>query len=99
MTAMPDASLPIEGSMTTVDVDGTTVALVRVDGSLYAFQDECTHAACSLADGEIEGKHVVCPCHMGTFDVTTGAVISGPPKQPLRTWKVTPGADGIELTS
>lgn len=99
MTALFDASLPTEGSMTTMDVDGTTVALARVDGALYAFQDECTHAACSLAGGELEGKRVICPCHMGTFDVTTGAVISGPPKQALRLWKVAARADGIELTT
>ena len=98
MTLLPDASLPAEGSLTTVDVDGTTVALTRVDGSVYAFQDECTHAACSLADGDLEGRHVICPCHMGTFDVTTGAVVSGPPKEPLRTWKVTTGTDSVELT-
>lgn len=99
MTVLPRTSLPTEGSMTTVDLDGTAVAVARVDGDLYAFQDECTHAACSLADGEIDGRHVVCPCHMGTFDVATGAVVSGPPKQPLRTWTVTIGTDGIELTS
>lgn len=85
--------------MITVDVDGTTVALARVASSLYAFQDQCTHAACSLADGDIEDMHVVCPCHMGTFDVATGAVVSGPPKTPLRTWRVTQVTDGIELTS
>jgi nitrite reductase/ring-hydroxylating ferredoxin subunit len=99
MTALPDTSLPSEGEMTTLAVDGSTVALARVDGSLYAFQDECTHAACSLSDGDLEGKHVICPCHMGTFDVTNGSVISGPPKQTLRTWKVTAGNDGIELGS
>ena len=98
MTLLPSASQPTEGSMTTVEVDGTTVALARVDGSVYAFQDECTHAACSLADGDLEGRHVICPCHMGTFDVTTGAVVSGPPKEPLRTWKVTTGTDSVELT-
>lgn len=89
---------PAEGVMVPVDVDGTAVAVARVGGTLYAFQDECTHAACSLSDGEIDGGHVVCPCHMGTFDVATGAVVSGPPKRPLRTWSVSEGADGIELT-
>lgn len=99
MTVLPDTSLPTEGTMGTIEVDGVTVALARVDGTMYAFQDECTHASCSLTDGDIDGKHVVCPCHMGTFDIATGAVISGPPMKPLRTWKVSVGADGIELTS
>lgn len=43
------------------------------------------------AEGEMEGRNVVCPCHMGTFDVTTGAVVSGPPPAPLKTWQVETG--------
>ena len=97
MTVLPDAVLPDEGALGTADVDGTTVALARVEGVLYAFQDECTHAACSLSDGDLQGRHVVCPCHLGTFDVATGAVVSGPPKQPLRTWTVVARDGGIEL--
>lgn len=82
---------PGEGEIVTTEVDGTVVAVTRVDGALYAFQDECTHQACSLSEGEMEGRHVVCPCHMGTFDVTTGAVVSGPPPAPLKTWQVETG--------
>ncbi len=82
---------PCEGEIVTTEVDGTVVAVTRVDGALYAFQDECTHQACSLSEGEMEGRHVVCPCHMGTFDVTTGAVVSGPPPAPLKTWQVETG--------
>lgn len=85
---LPADRSPSEGEMVTTEVDGTVVAVARVDGALYAFADECTHAACSLSDGELEGRHVVCPCHMGTFDITTGAVVSGPPPAPIRTWPV-----------
>lgn len=96
--SLTGSDAPAEGVIVPVDVEGTTVAVARVGGVLYAFQDECTHAACSLSDGEIEGCCVVCPCHLGTFDVVTGEVVSGPPKRPLRTWTVTEGAGGIELT-
>ena len=96
--SLTGSDAPAEGVIVPVDVEGTTVAVARVGGELYAFQDECTHAACSLSDGEIEGYHVVCPCHLGTFDVATGEVVSGPPKRPLRTWSVSEGADGIELS-
>ena len=82
---------PGEGEIVTTEVDGTVIAVTRVDGALYAFQDECTHQACSLSEGEMEGRNVVCPCHMGTFDVTTGAVVSGPPPVPLKTWQVETG--------
>lgn len=88
---------PAEGTLTAVDVDGTKVAVTQVQGALYAFQDECTHMQCSLSSGEIEGRTVVCPCHFGRFDVTTGAVVDGPPPTPLRTWSVRTVDDGLEL--
>lgn len=96
---LPTDALPAEGDLVTAQVDGTTVTVTRVDGELFAFQDECTHAACSLADGEVDGRNVVCPCHAGTFDIATGAVVSGPPKTALQTWTVVQGEDGVELTS
>lgn len=85
---LPADRSPREGEMVTTEVDGTIVAVARVDGALYAFADECTHQGCSLSDGDLEGRHVVCPCHMGTFDITTGSVVSGPPPEPVRTWPV-----------
>ena len=96
-TVVPTSSLPDEGALGTADVGGTTVALARVDGTVYAFADECTHAQCSLSEGDLDGTHVVCPCHLGTFDVTSGAVVSGPPTDAVRTWQVRPTADGVEL--
>jgi phenylpropionate dioxygenase-like ring-hydroxylating dioxygenase large terminal subunit len=47
-------------------------------GELHASDDTCPHAGCSLAEGELDGQTVVCPCHMATFDVTTGEVVDGP---------------------
>lgn len=88
---------PDDGDLTVVTVDGTEVAVAKVGGELYAFQDECTHQQCSLSDGEIDGRTVVCPCHLGTFDITTGAVVSGPPDTPLRTWSATMVEGDLEL--
>jgi nitrite reductase/ring-hydroxylating ferredoxin subunit len=79
--------LPAEGELTSVEVDDMEVGITVVDGKVYAFDDECTHAQCSLADGEIEGMAVVCPCHFGKFDLNTGAVLDGPPDAPLGIWQ------------
>lgn len=79
---------PAIGEMTVVVSDGVKVAVANVDGALYAFDATCTHQGCSLGDGELEGATVVCPCHEGTFDIATGAVLSGPPPAPIRTYGV-----------
>jgi 3-phenylpropionate/trans-cinnamate dioxygenase ferredoxin subunit len=65
-------------------VGGARVNVASVDGHLYAFDDRCTHAGCSLAAGTLEGTAVTCGCHGSQFDVTSGAVLRGPATQPLR---------------
>ena len=62
--------------------------VARIGDDLYAFDDTCTHAACSLADGELEGATVVCPCHMGQYDLKTGEVLDGPPPDPINVYPV-----------
>ena len=39
---------------------------------------------CSLARGKLDGTTVTCPCHSSQFDVTSGAVVRGPAKRPVR---------------
>ena len=72
------------GEMRVVDVEGTKVNISSVDGQLHAFDDTCTHKACSLAKGKLDGTTVTCPCHGSQFDVTTGEVLRGPAQQPVR---------------
>ena len=64
------------------------VAVANVDGNLYAFDDVCPHLQCLLHGGDLDGTTVTCPCHMSDFDVTSGAVLSGPARDPVRTFEV-----------
>lgn len=64
------------------------VAVFNVDGNLYATQDECTHRQGPLSEGELDGSTVTCPYHGAQFDVCTGAVLRGPAKEPLKTYRV-----------
>jgi nitrite reductase/ring-hydroxylating ferredoxin subunit len=82
-----------------VDVRGRLVALCRVGGSYHAFDDICTHRGCLLSQGELEGRAVVCPCHAGAFDVTTGEVLEGPPPEPVRTYEVRVSGEDVEIAS
>lgn len=72
------------GEMRVFEVAGAAVNIANADGRLYAFDDTCTHAGCSLADGELEGTTVTCSCHGSQFDVTSGAVVRGPAERPVR---------------
>jgi nitrite reductase/ring-hydroxylating ferredoxin subunit len=72
------------GQMRAFDVAGTKVNVSNADGHLYAFDDTCTHMACSLANGELDGTTVTCACHGSQFDVTSGAVLRGPAERPVR---------------
>jgi thiosulfate dehydrogenase [quinone] large subunit len=61
--------------------DGQPDIVVRHDdGSLSAFSAVCTHAGCTVG---YQGGQIVCPCHGGTFDPSSGAVVSGPPPSGL----------------
>ena len=84
-----------EGEMYVVDLLGEKVALTRVDGRLHAFDDTCTHAGCSLASGELESTVVTCPCHGSRFDVTSGEVLRGPARRPVRTRAVTTEGEDV----
>jgi nitrite reductase/ring-hydroxylating ferredoxin subunit len=71
------------------DVGGQQIAVARVDGTLHAFSDVCTHRYCNLSNGgEIDGASITCECHGSEFDVTTGAVLEGPATEPIATFPV-----------
>ncbi|MFY9551855.1 MAG: Rieske 2Fe-2S domain-containing protein [Thermoanaerobaculia bacterium] len=47
------------GRMRVFDLAGTKVNVASTGGHLYAFDDTCTHAGCSLAMGKLEGTTVI----------------------------------------
>ena len=70
--------------MRVFDVDGSKVNVSKTASGLRAFDDTCTHMGCSLANGELRGVTVTCACHGSQFDVTSGAVLRGPARSPVR---------------
>lgn len=70
------ADLPDDGGLC-VNVDGRQIALFRVGDEVFAIDNVCPHQGGPLADGCLDGAFVTCPMHAWTFDVRTGAVVSG----------------------
>lgn len=82
-----DAALG-EGETLRVEVNGVVMAIARIEGALYAFQEFCTHRYGPLSEGALRGCEVVCPWHNSRFDVRTGKATAGPAKVELRTFRV-----------
>jgi nitrite reductase/ring-hydroxylating ferredoxin subunit len=95
--AVSAASDLAEGEMRAFDVRGTKIAVANVAGALHAFGDTCTHMACSLAEGDLEGTTVICPCHGAEFDVTSGAVLQGPAREPVETYETRIEGDSLGI--
>lgn len=86
-----------EGDLAAFDVGGERVAIANVGGAFHAFGDTCTHLQCSLAEGELEGTVVTCPCHGSQFDVTSGEVLRGPAQEPVRSYAVRIEDDALRV--
>ncbi len=87
-----------EGSIKYFEVEGREIAVAKTGGELYAFDDVCTHAGCSLSEGELSGTTIICPCHRGVFDITSGEVLEGPPPDPIDTYPVEVSGGEVFIT-
>ena len=76
-------------------VGDNRLAVYNIGGKFYVTDDECTHAAASLADGMLEGGVIECCVHFGAFHVPTGEVRAPPCAVALRTYKVLLQGDDI----
>ena len=64
------------------------VVVFNVSGRFCATQNTCTHKQGPLIEGTLDGSTVTCPYHDSQFDVCTGAVLRGPAREPLGTFRV-----------
>ena len=82
------ASAMADNENIVVDVDGTDVAIFKLDGKFYAIEDVCTHDGAEIASGELDGNEIICPRHGARFCVKTGAVKSAPAYEAVDTFPV-----------
>ena len=76
--------LPATVGAVVADIEGRRVAIARdSEGALHAFDDTCSHANVSLAEGEVEGRLIECWLHGSQFDMTTGQPTQLPATVPI----------------
>ena len=94
--AIKTTDVPANG-MVVVDVKGTRIAVANVQGVFYAFDDECTHEQCSLAEGDLAGTTLTCMCHGAEFDVRSGVVLAPPAVVPIRVYRTRVEGDALYI--
>lgn len=89
----PAAAIP-PGDYAQIEIDATLVAVFNIGGTFYAIDDTCTHDGGELAGGAVEGDVVICPRHGARFCLRTGAALTPPAYEPVRTYE-TRVVDGV----
>ncbi len=76
--------LPIGGAKTFIypEAHDTCLLMRTGENTFVAYSQKCTHLSCAVVPQPNKNRFF-CPCHEGSFDLTTGAPIAGPPQRPL----------------
>lgn len=77
-----------EGENLVVDVDGTAVAIFKINKKIYAIEDVCSHDGGEIASGLLDGDEIVCPRHGARFCVKTGEVKCAPAYENIDTFPI-----------
>ena len=83
-----------------VDVNGTSVLVVRAGRALAAVENECPHLGQQLSDGQVRGRVIRCAAHGYRWDLVTGQSVQGlrlQRRRPLREVPVRLVGDRIML--
>jgi nitrite reductase/ring-hydroxylating ferredoxin subunit len=76
--------LPVGGSKVFAYPEGSPLRLLvrTAERAFVAYDQQCTHLQCPVLP-RVERGELHCPCHNGSFDLSTGLPIAGPPRRPL----------------
>ncbi len=74
------------------------IVIKTAAGSYSALSASCTHEGCEVSYNT-GSSLVVCPCHGGTFNPSTGSVLGGPPPSALTKYTVTQSGNILTIKS
>jgi 3-phenylpropionate/trans-cinnamate dioxygenase ferredoxin subunit len=76
------------GTMKMVQVDGTDILLVNLEGRVKALQGVCSHEYFELDKGFLTGDSLTCALHLSRFDLESGEALDPPAELPLQMYPV-----------
>jgi len=75
-----------------LELDDVDVAVVRLEGRVYALTDLCSHAEVPLSEGDVEtvdgAPTIECWLHGSCFDLRTGEPTNLPATEPVDVYPV-----------
>ncbi|HEX6486517.1 non-heme iron oxygenase ferredoxin subunit [Nocardioides pinisoli] len=71
-----------------VTLGSLEVVVARDGDEVFALQNECSHAAVALSEGEVVDCQVECWLHGSMFDLRTGKPTNLPATEPVATFPV-----------
>ena len=71
-----------------VTVGDLEVVVARNGDEVFALQNECSHAAVALSEGEVADCQIECWLHGSMFDLRTGKPTNFPATEPVTTFPV-----------
>jgi naphthalene 1,2-dioxygenase system ferredoxin subunit len=87
MDATEESGVP-EDDVIGLQIGGRDIAFYKVEGSIFATDNICTHGHARLCDGFLDGYEIECPLHQGKFDVRDGRPTCEPVTEALRSYPV-----------
>ncbi len=78
-----------EGRILSKKIEMKTIALVKIQEKVFAFDDRCTHKHYPLSSGFIDDPEkaiIQCAFHGAKFDLHTGKVVSLPATETLKVY-------------
>ena len=85
------------GDYAQTELDDQLVAVFNIGGAFYAIDDVCTHDGGELAGGAVDGDVVICPRHGARFCLRTGAALTPPAYEPVRTYETRVNQGIVEI--
>ena len=76
------------GTMLMVQVDGTQILLVNLNGDIRATQGVCSHEYFELDKGFLTTDTLTCALHLSRFDLFSGEALDPPAELPLKVYPV-----------
>lgn len=87
-----------DGEVIAAEHGNVQLALCRIEGKVYAFEDICPHAYALLSQGFVEGGEIECPLHGARFEIASGRCLAPPAEEDLRMFPVRVDGDDVYVS-